>query len=194
MTWRSLLLMSVLGATVLTGSSCAPSSLHSPDVLLERAKLRRDGKKWDEAIGFLGEAIALAPTDPNLYYERALTHAAAGHSEPAIADYDRALELRPNFPQAHNNRAAIMGQLQRFDEAAAVAPGSAEVHVKRGNALERLKRFDEAIACYDRAISLNPAHTQAYLSKGGIYNQQERYSAALECYEEALRTEGRGAK
>ena len=55
--------------------------MHSPEALLERAKLRRDGRKWDEAIGFLTEAISLGADDSNLYDERALTHVDAGHSE-----------------------------------------------------------------------------------------------------------------
>ena len=46
--------------------------------------------------------------------------------DEALASYDRALSLRPDYAEALNNR---------------------------GNALQELKRLDEALASYDRALS-----------------------------------------
>ena len=47
----------------------------------------------------------------------------------ALASYDRAIALKPDYAEAHNNR---------------------------GNALRDLKRPEEALASYDRAIALKP--------------------------------------
>ena len=47
----------------------------------------------------------------------------------ALASYDKAIALKPDYAEAHNNR---------------------------GNALRDLKRPEEALASYDKAIALKP--------------------------------------
>ena len=46
--------------------------------------------------------------------------------------------------------------LASYDRAIALAPDYAEAYANRGVTLEELKRFDEAVASYDRAIALRP--------------------------------------
>ena len=55
--------------------------------------------------------------------------------EEALASYDRAIALKPDFAAAHNHR---------------------------GNALRDLKRFAEALASYDKAIALKPDDAEAH--------------------------------
>jgi glycosyltransferase involved in cell wall biosynthesis len=52
-----------------------------------------------------------------------------GRHEEALAGYDRALAIRPDFAEAHHGR---------------------------GNALFKLKRYEEALAGYDRALAIRP--------------------------------------
>jgi len=49
--------------------------------------------------------------------------------EDAIASYDKAIQFKPDYSYAWNNR---------------------------GAALEQLKRYDDAIECYDKAIKFDP--------------------------------------
>ena len=78
------------------------------------------------------------------------------------------LELRPNFPQALKNRAAILGQLQRFDEAAAGFTRAIEINGKdvlairnRGLVYHDQGEHAKAIIDFDRAIELDPAPRDA---------------------------------
>ena len=57
----------------------------------------------------------------------------------AIADYDKAIELDPNFALAYMNR---------------------------GKAKAELKQYSEAIADYDKAIELDPNFALAYTNRG----------------------------
>ena len=68
------------------------------------------------------------------------------HDE-ALASYDRALTLRPDYAEAHYNR---------------------------GNALEELKRHDEALASYDRALTLRPDHAEALNNRGIALQELKR--------------------
>ena len=63
----------------------------------------------------------------------------AGRFEDALADFDRALELRPDHPETLNNR---------------------------GNALHDLGRKDEALAAYDLSLQLRPNQPVALSNRG----------------------------
>ena len=56
--------------------------------------------------------------------------------EEALASYDRALTVRPDFAEALSNR---------------------------GNTLHELKRFEEALASYDRALTVRPDYCRGAL-------------------------------
>jgi protein O-GlcNAc transferase len=87
----------------------------------------------------------------------------------ALASYDLALKIRPNFADVLSSRGNILKELNRFDDALAsydlalkVRPDYADALSDRGNTLKELKRFDEALASYDRALAVNPDHTYAF--------------------------------
>jgi tetratricopeptide (TPR) repeat protein len=82
-----------------------------------------------KALVDLGEAIRLAPADPEHWTYRGLTHAEAGRYEEALADLNRALELKPTYEKA------IVGR--------------GRIYIETG-------RDAEALADIDRAIELNP--------------------------------------
>ena len=92
--------------------------------------------------------------------------------EEALASYDRALALRPDYVEALANRGVTLHELKRFEEALAsydralaVRPDYAEAFVNRGVTLHELKRFEEALASYDRAIALRPDYAQAHYNE-----------------------------
>ncbi|MEA5614969.1 tetratricopeptide repeat protein, partial [Nodularia spumigena] len=59
--------------------------------------------------------------------------------EEAVASYDRALEFKPDYHQAWNNR---------------------------GYALRNLGRYEEAIASFDKALEIKPDYHQAWYNRG----------------------------
>jgi tetratricopeptide (TPR) repeat protein len=69
-----------------------------------------------------------------------------GKSEEAIACYDKALLLNPNYVAAYNNK---------------------------GIALGNLGKSEEAIVCYDKALALNPNYVAAYNNKQFVLKERE---------------------
>ena len=70
----------------------------------------------------------------------------------ALANYDRALRLRPNHVNSLCNRGNALGALNRHGEALAsyesalrLRPDDDDVLFNRGNALHQLNRLDEAL-------------------------------------------------
>ncbi len=77
---------------------------------------------------------------------------ALGRQEDALEGYARALELKPLWPQALNNRGTVLQAqgdyeeaLAHYDRALAAAPDYAEA-LNRGSVLQDLKRPAEALA------------------------------------------------
>jgi predicted O-linked N-acetylglucosamine transferase (SPINDLY family) len=84
-----------------------------------------------------------------------------GRYGDAVATFDRAIAIKPDFAEAFNNR---------------------------GNALREMKRFDAAIASYDRALSLLPRYPDALNNRGVAYADLGRYEEALASYDHNAHT------
>ncbi|GAA6619633.1 hypothetical protein NUACC26_054470 [Scytonema sp. NUACC26] len=72
--------------------------------------------------------------------------------EQAIAAYDKAIALKPNFALAWHSKGYVLGELQRYEE---------------------------AIASYDKAIALKPDDANIWFNRGNNLIYLQRYEAAL---------------
>ncbi|MBA5828081.1 tetratricopeptide repeat protein, partial [Escherichia coli] len=68
--------------------------------------------------------------------------------EAALADFDRATALQPNYALAHHNR---------------------------GNALSGLARYEDALAAYQRAVALMPGLIDSWAAIGLSLQKLERH-------------------
>ena len=116
--------------------------------------------------------------------------------DEALASYDKAIALKPDYAEAYNNRGNALKDLKRLDEALAsydkaiaLKPDYAEAYNNRGNALRDLKRLDEALASYDKAIALKPDYAEAYNNRGNALKDLKRLDEALVSYDKALSLE-----
>jgi tetratricopeptide (TPR) repeat protein len=73
-------------------------------------------EQFEDAAASFGVCVALAPHRAEYFYNRALAWAAAGRTERAARDYDRALELDPNCAEAALNRGLLRYQEKRYAE------------------------------------------------------------------------------
>ena len=112
----------------------------------------------------------------------------------ALASYDRALAIKPDYAEAWHNRGNALRDLKRFgealasyDKALAINPDNAEALNNRGAPLYYLNRVEEALASYDRALAINPDYVEALHSRGTIqWKEGQRYEAAISDLEKAV--------
>ncbi|HUN75708.1 MAG TPA: tetratricopeptide repeat protein [Steroidobacteraceae bacterium] len=151
----------------------------TPEELRARAtELQRGGRLGEAAAAHLNLGGALM---------------ALGRYDEALASYEAALALRPDYVDAHNSRGIALRHLQRtsqalasFDRALELRPGAAELHNNRGNILRRLQRLPEALASFERAIALQPRFAMAYNNRGLVLQGLRRYDEAAASYQRAL--------
>ena len=105
----------------------------------------------EEAVPAVGTAVE--------HDERGIVFALAGLYEQAITEFNKAIELDPEYAEAYNNR---------------------------GNAYWNKGNFDRAIADYDKAIELDPEYAEAYSNRGFVYYLKGELTKAISDLEKCL--------
>ena len=145
-----------------------------------------------EAIELLGALIARRADAPALSNYGLVLQDLKRHGE-ALASYDQALKLKPDFADALNNRGTALIELGRhgeavasFDRAIAIRPRYAGALVNRAMALGALGRHAEAVAGYDRAAAVAPLGAEALSRRSAALVALKRYAEAVAGYDRVL--------
>jgi tetratricopeptide (TPR) repeat protein len=158
----------------------------------------RRNEDYRSQLVMFSDTAAKCPDNERVRYNYglALSHI-AGREREAIAEYQAALRLDPNYVEAHNNLGNSLSQIPgRLPEAIAeyqaalrINPDSAEAHNNLGNALSHIAgREREAIAEYQAALRINPDYADAHYNLGKALSQiPGRSPEAIAEYQAALR-------
>ena len=98
-----------------------------------------------------------------------------------IANFSKAIELKPDFKAAYYNRALAYMNLKSFNEALSdvnkllqLDSTKAEYFNLKGKMLLNLKDgYLGAYTCFSKAIALNPKFAEAYYERGILKNRLE---------------------
>ena len=104
---------------------------------------------------------------------------AVSKNNAAVSEYRKALESRPNFPEAHENLGVALYNLERVPEAiveyeiaiAQFGEPKAQVLTNYGMALILAKRFSEAADAFAKALLLNPNDSDLHYYRGFALHQ-----------------------
>ncbi|MBF0560981.1 MAG: tetratricopeptide repeat protein [Alphaproteobacteria bacterium] len=127
-------------------------------------------------------------------FAMAVAHHQAGRLDVAVGGYEKALALKPEYPDALNNLGVALRDLGRLDDAVAryeqalrIKPDYSGALNNLGNALQELGRLDDAIARYEQALRIKPDNASALNNLAGAFRDQGRLDDAVACYRQALR-------
>ena len=161
------------------------------------------------ARGNLDQAIALYTdaledkTLPNerratLLTDRGVAYARRQSLKDAIEDFNRAIQLYPEYAAVYNNRGnvllgigAVREAMKDFDRALALAPGYAAAFSNRAGGYMKLGQTDLAIADYTKAIALIPANPAALTGRGRAHLAAWRPQAAIRDFTRAVALDAR---
>jgi tetratricopeptide (TPR) repeat protein len=121
-------------------------------------------ENFSDAIASYQAAVEAQPQSAHLYCNLAIALTRGGDEDAALTAAQRAIDLKPDLPEAHNalgtlwkNRRRPADALAEFVKAARLNPNFAEAINNIGSILEQLNRLDEAEKHFQRAVELNPA-------------------------------------
>ncbi|MBZ5683764.1 MAG: tetratricopeptide repeat protein [Acidobacteriia bacterium] len=154
--------------------------------------------------------------DPNIAYPKARASAlraleidpdlAEGHAvlanilhtydwnwKVAEKEYERAIELNPNYATAHYHYSYLLAEQKRFDEAIHEAmealsrePTSALLNAGLAFVFLLARKYDECIKQALTAIEVDPNMTLCHMVLGVAYSQTGQSAAAIEAYEKGI--------
>ncbi len=117
--------------------------------------------EYDKAIALLDEEIKKTPDDDDLYSLRGLTYADDKQYEKAVADYTKAIKMKP----------------------------TAERYNNRGEIYRQMKQYDKAKADLDTAYRLDPAYPPLLDTIGTLAYDQGEYEKAIQFLTKAIEKE-----
>jgi tetratricopeptide (TPR) repeat protein len=141
----------------------------------------------------LTEATKLAPEEAEYWTDWGVTYLWMERYEEALADFDRAIELKEDYPWAIARRGETYRDMERyaealadFDRATELKPDDARTIAGRGETYRLMKRYEEALTNFDRAIELKEDYAWAIAGRGETYRNMERYQEALADFDRAI--------
>ena len=130
-----------------------------PALLSEELKTKLD--EYGEKIKFLETfGVQLKPED---YYSRGVDFYYKGQYKLALKAFEKAIEIKPDYADAWNNKGAALYKLDRpdealkaFEKAIEIKPDYADAWYNKGITLCKLDRQDEALKAFEKAIEIKP--------------------------------------
>jgi tetratricopeptide (TPR) repeat protein len=155
---------------------------------------------WQDERSIWASTAAVCPGSVRAHYNLGLALERDPDRLPeAVAEYETALQIEPDFVEARNNLATDLAQMPgRLPEAVAeyqaalrIRPDLATAHYNLANTLARLPgRLPEAIAEYRAALRIRPDYTVAHDGlANALAGTPDGLPEAISEYQAALRSE-----
>jgi tetratricopeptide (TPR) repeat protein len=149
---------------------------------------------WGVASGYFQSAAAMpgGADDPMAQFWLGEAQLRQGSYAGATAAYNRALELRPQFPEAYLGLAQVQYALSGPRDALATVSRAveqkadyAEALLFQGKMLQELGDRDGALAAYNNSIRANRRIAESYYRRGMVLLQINQYDEATSDFRQA---------
>jgi len=146
----------------------------------------------DSARTSFEKSLALNPSSL-AYNNLATIHLRQGDVSAAIAQYEKALEIRSDYALAHHNLGVALGRMgkvvravESFKKAVDLAPRSALFHHDLGLALHQMENYTDAIEAFQESIRLKPDYVLGYSSLGHSLRRRGDVAEAIRALKKAI--------
>ena len=150
-------------------------------------------KKFQDALSAIDELIVENPNDALLFNIRGACYAGLDKINLARDNYEKAIELNPEYSKAHFNLAGVLHEqeeydasIQSYETALSIDPNYAEAHNNLGNVFRDSSELDSAIECYQKAINIKSDYVEAHYSLGTTFQEVGKLDDTVRCFEQVL--------
>ena len=148
----------------------------------------RDNEKTDR------NATEIADLKVQSHYNLGLAYYHSRQIEKAIAAYESALQLEPNFADAYGGlgviywrRGDLNAAIRHCQKAIKIAPENIEFHQNLTQIYWQKGMYDRASVGYRIILELNPSDENALHHLGLILLSKQEYQEAVSCFQEVLK-------
>jgi len=150
---------------------------------------------WSNEFSMWSKSIEKYPeSSPHPYSGRGLLYQEQKKYREAIEDFNKAIELKPDYGQAYYNRGNAYYDLgiynkaiEDFSKSIKINPKFSEAYLNRGLSLAAVDRHVEAINDYSVVLSLNPENKiDVYNNRGVSFARLGKFDSAASDFRKAL--------
>jgi type IV pilus biogenesis/stability protein PilW len=148
-----------------------------------------------DALVQLLEAEKLDNRNPDLQHDLALVYQKLDQFDLSLRHFKRAIDLRPDFPDAYNNMGTLYSQKMDWDNAMKCFEKAVSNILYRtphfayhnmGLVYFHQNNYQKAIEFYQKAISLSPEYEPAYFDLAKAYELIEQNDNAFDTYKKII--------
>jgi len=150
------------------------------------------------------ETLTLAITDDDeneeAHYYRGCALMAMNRNSSALADFDRAIALKPDYALAYNERGRLQFLEKNFENAktdftrAVTFDQTLAVGYNNlGKVLEATGDMEEATEYFTTALKINRDFSEAYINRGKINYRTDKYKEAISDFTKAIEIQPQNA-
>lgn len=147
----------------------------------------------DERKRILGEALERFPTDKSLFIMAGKIKLMENDLVGAARDFERAVQLNPQDPQAHMQKGEAYYELGQFhiaaadyDKAITLQPVNPSAYYNKGNALFYMDEEDQASQHFSIAVEQKPDFANALNNQASIQINRGNFNKAVELLQQAI--------
>jgi len=147
-------------------------------------------------VGIWQDVISKRPENPRAHVSLGHAYHRQGNIQLAEQVLRRALELKPDFAQAHFNLSVLLAGRNEMTEALShavtatqLAPQEAEHQFNLGRLRVRMEHWKEAESAYFQAIDLRSDYPEAWYNLGNLAMRAGDYSTAEQRFRRALKSD-----
>jgi tetratricopeptide (TPR) repeat protein len=133
------------------------------------------------------ERVPLPQETAETYFNRGVESSQKGDFKKAVSDYNKAIDVNPEFVVAYLNRGftySKMGEYEKaisdYNKAIEINPRYAKAYYNRGFLYRKMGEYDKAISDCTKAIEIDPKYSLAYYNRGNAYYYKGEYENAWE--------------
>ncbi|MBF0279364.1 MAG: tetratricopeptide repeat protein [SAR324 cluster bacterium] len=171
----------------------------NPDSWIAHAQIGRlylEEKQYELALQYLNKTFELTNENPfiEIYNYRGLTYLGLGQYDLALKDYNKALQMDPEYVNAYLNRGNTHIRLAQneqalldFNQAIKLDPKNVGGYFNRGNMYLWQRQYRQALEDYKTVLRLDPSEIKAWINRGTAHLYLQQYEQAIENYNAALK-------
>jgi tetratricopeptide (TPR) repeat protein len=161
------------------------------------AEILVDQKKWNQAQQYIGQAVERNPELMDVHRIQAYTYETLGEYNLAIQEYQKAIEIMPNYTYLYIAVGRIYRHLQLYEQALESFATAANLNEQLGikdpipylaiaNTYAQDGEFFVAALNVNRALEFTPASPDVYGQLGVVYHKSRNYEGAIPAFECAI--------
>jgi protein O-mannosyl-transferase len=150
-------------------------------------------RDYGSTLSIWRDTASKAPNNPRAHINLGNALSARKRNEEALAELQKAIEIKPDSFIAHNNLGMVLAEMGRIDAAIShyekaleIKPDFVDAHSNISVALVGRGRIDEAIAHCRRALEIRPNYANVYNNIGLALAGRGQIDEAIVQYRKAL--------